>query len=117
VIRKRDALRVLTPYLELLAVCVINGWLRWQRRVAPNMPAGVTKRGITNCLWECFAGEARNLFDADPDVQVIEEHETLRMVVADCISLRFKKLDAQLRVSGRPTRRAMLVVRHGNGGN
>jgi len=101
------ARKLLTEVEFDLRECVVAGWARWVREVAPLFSA-CTSRGRANIVWEFIVDEARRRF---PGVTVSEDDGRFVLLFHQQITIAFKKLSVDGVPRNYPTQTALTFAR------
>lgn len=96
----------LGPYHAKIESVVRGAWMEWVA-LQRHLPQPASKRASANMVWDFMVQKAREAFDGDSSVRVIELHQTCHFVFRESVLLRFKKADEQGLSRNYPTQRAL----------
>lgn len=90
-IAEEDAQEIVGPYEVRIAAAIDRAWSRVQAN--PDRAAFNLKRTVATVMHQMMMNEIRNEFGSERGVHLVEEHETIRIVLDQKLLVRVKKMD------------------------
>ena len=107
---KSDVEQVLKPFSPAIVDIMRGAWSDW--RASPYPALWEHKRTRANFVWAQMVVRARDTFQDNPSIHIIERNETLKYLADDLVLFRLKKGDGNGISANIPTQEVLIFHDH-----